>query len=341
MAHNQYLGPNVSGVERPYPSQPYFTPGFFVGGTGGNPFIRYAGDGSGGKTNGQVVKKLEFWKDSDEMRGVRITFNDGIRSNVFGTIDGDVYTAYLQPGELVTDCILWGNGSGSRSGRIKLTTDRQVIEFGKGVSGQDNYPAPIGSGILVGVAGLSGNGIDSMSFIFLDNVASVDVSVEKYTNSPVDTSTGISPLVLSKGSYANNVDKPVKWDFSDTVTKTTTTSFTQTASTTYGVTVTVGATLFEIAKVETSFQWSMTNETSTETTESTELALSWGLSGELSTKGENVDVQAFCQQGKINSVYDSTVTVTMKNGNTFSYNETGEFKNIQYTRVEAQVATGT
>ena len=344
MDHNQLIGFNVSGQEAPYPSQPYFTPKSFIGGNGGRPFISYAEDTSSGNPNGQVVKKLELWKNDDCLRGVRITFTNGSRSNVFGTIDGEVYTASLQPGELVTECILWGNGAGSefsRLGRIKLTTERQVIEFGRNVSGQDNFPAPTGSGVLVGVAGLSGNGIDGMSFVFLDDVASVDIKVEKYTNSPEGTNTGISPLTLSKGNYTNNVGKPVNWDFSNTITKTSTTSFTQSASTTYGVTVTVGASLFDIVKVETSFSWQKTEETSTETTDSTELALTWELSGQLSTKGENVDVQAVCQQGKINSVYDSVVTVTMKNGNTFSYDETGEFKNVLYTEIEADVATGT
>lgn len=82
------------------------------------------------------------------------------------------------PGEKCTELVLWGNGDGRRTCRIKIVTDKgQTLDWGKDTTGQTAYPSNLGSGILVGFMGRYGADIDCMAPLFLKDVKSVTSKV--------------------------------------------------------------------------------------------------------------------------------------------------------------------
>ena len=102
----------------PYPPGP-FTGEFVVGGFGGLPYqaCKWVMNESA-----LVVKGLDVWYNTSTLRGIQVTFSDDSRSSVFGTPSDTHAGITFSPGERITSFTLWGNGKGSSTGRIRLTT---------------------------------------------------------------------------------------------------------------------------------------------------------------------------------------------------------------------------
>jgi len=313
----------------PYPSGPY-SPGFFVGGFGGSPFQT-----CGGSSNGKVVTKLGVWKNSSCLQGIQVTYNDGTQTQVYGSVRGDYAQITFKPGEKVVELTLWGNGNGTRTGRIKLTTDGgQTFDHGKDTSGQTAYSAPVGGGLLVGVAGRCAVEIDMLGLVFFTDVKSVSITGINYVNPPTGTSNGIALALLQTTTYTNPGTEPLKWKFDNTIARTDSTSMSQSATLQYGVEVSVSASFFDFAKVGTSYSWSMTQEKTSKSTVTTEKTLSWSLEGRLDP-GDKITALATCYVGTVNVDYTATVTVTMKSGETFHYDEPGVLSNVLCSEASA------
>jgi len=323
----------------PYPSGP-FTGEFVVGGFGGSPFqaCKWVVNQSA-----LVVKTLQVWYNSNNLIGIQVIFSDGSASNVFGEANSSTASITFAPGELITSFILWGNGAGSLAGRIRLQTNAgQTFDVGKQNTGtQTQYPAGLGSGTLVGMVGRSGNALDMVGPIFLNGtVTSISISNVVY-NPPLTGSSGISQMTLDQVHYANpsNATQDLPWSFTNSVARTTSTTFTQGTSTTYGVDVSVGvsAELFGIGgSASTSFSWSTTGTQETSTSASSTQTLSWDISGSLAP-GKGITATSFCQQGIGRANYTSTVTMKLSDGTVSTFQESGVFNNVVFT--EAQVTT--
>lgn len=315
-------------VYPPYPPGPY-SPGFFVGGSGGEPFLTCGG------TDGRAVTKLGAWTNSSCLQGIQVTYNDGSQSQVFGSVHGDYAQIIFPPGERVVELTLWGNGNGTRTGRIKLTTDGgQTFDHGKNTSGQTAYSAPVGGGLLVGAAGRCGAEIDMLGLVFLSDVTSVSITDVNYYNPPVGTSNGIDLLMLQRTSYTDPYDKPVKWVFANSVTRTDSRSWSQSATRQYGVTVSVSAGFFDFAKVGASYTWSLSEQKTSESTVTTERTLTWSLEGELDP-GQSVVAVATCYVGTVDVDYTATVNVFLKSGEHFSYRESGVISSVLVSEASA------
>ena len=320
-----------------YPAGP-FTRQYTVGGTNGNWFqaCKWVTNSSA-----LVVQRLDVWWNSGTLKGIQVTYADGSRSQVFGSPNDSTASISFAPGELVTSLSLWGNGIGTRCGRIRLTTNLgQTFDHGKNTSGQTQYDGPVGSGVLVGLVGRSGHDVDQLGAVFLRSaVKSIKIGNVKYTPSLHQTSDGISEVILGQTYYSNPPDSPkdFDWDFINTVTRTKSTSFSQTSSNMYGAnaSVTVSAELFGIGTEATAgFEWqaTKTQETTTETEESVELT--WSLSGQLAP-GTGLTAISTCQQGIGDATYTSTVTLLLADGTVSKYPENGVFTNVVYTKATA------
>ncbi|OCH83777.1 hypothetical protein OBBRIDRAFT_495873 [Obba rivulosa] len=327
----------------PYPDGP-FTGEFVVGGFGGWPFqtCKWVTNQSA-----LIVKALDVWYNTSTLRGIQVTFSDNSRSPVFGNPSDSHGSVTFSPGEVITSLTLWGNGVGSRTGRIRLTTNGgQTFDVGKNTSGQSGYDAGIGSGILVGMVGRSGADIDMLGPVFLNGaIASISISNVTYNPPLVGTTGGISQVTLDEAYYYNppNATRDLPWDFTNSDTRTTSTSFTQSTSTTYGASVTVGVTaeLFGIgASAEGSFQWQSTGTQETTTSTSSEKSLTWSVSGDLAP-GQGLTAISLCQQGVGQANYTSTVTMKLSDGTVSTYNEPGVFNNVIFTQVQVTVQPNT
>ena len=271
-----------------------------------------------------------------------MSFSDGTQTQLYGQANGDSNTITFAPGEQVTSLTMWGNGIGTRAGRIRLTTNQgQTFDHGKDTSGQQSFNYSVGSGILVGMVGRADAEMDALGCIFLSGaVQSVNISVQSYSPNLNGTSQGISQETLSQVIYQNPPDAaaPTNWTFSDSTTRTVSNTFTQSSATSYGAsaTVSVEATLFDVVKATASatFTWMQTNTTETSSTTSTEQSLSWGLSGTLQPN-QQVTATATSQQGTANITYSSRVTLNMGSLGTYVYNEPGTLSNVVWTSAVA------
>ncbi|OCH85905.1 hypothetical protein OBBRIDRAFT_838593 [Obba rivulosa] len=295
----------------PYPSGPFAGQFVVGGGFGGSPF--------------QTCQ----W----------VTYQSGLVVKQLDSHDSIVFA----PGEKVTSLTLWGDGDGTCTSHIHITTSAgQTFDCGKDISGQTAYDASIGSGIFVCLDGRSGADVDTPGAFFLNgSVTSISISNLVYNPPLTGTSAGISQIILDEVVYSNpsSATQDVAWNFSDSVTLTTSTSFTQSSSTTYGVSVTVDVTaeLFEIgASVGGGYTWETTGTQETNSSTSTEETFTWGLSGELSP-GESLTATSFCQQGTGEANCTSTVKLALTDGMISSYSENGVFNNVVYTSAQVSI----
>ncbi|KAL8788681.1 MAG: hypothetical protein Q9195_007182 [Heterodermia aff. obscurata] len=317
-----------------YPDGP-FTVKTLVGGGGGGDFSTCEW-----VTNGKasVVKKLQVWWNSSYLKAIQVTYSDNSVSRVFGEATELTQTIILAPGEVVTSFVMWGNGIGTRTGRIRLVTNLgQVLDAGKDTSGQTAYTSPTGSGILVGMVGRSGLDIDCLGAVFLDSsVASIVIDNVQYPDSLEGKFTGISPVFLSRSHFFGAEPNGTDWNFSNTVDRTTSSSFSQKSSTMFGTSVnaTVTAAGFEIGgSVFSGFRWETTQPTESSTTTSETVNFTWGVSGHLNP-GEGVTCTASTEKGVANVQYTSTVTLTLTDGTVSKYAENGVYSNVVYTWAE-------
>ncbi|TBU37875.1 hypothetical protein BD309DRAFT_875559 [Dichomitus squalens] len=290
-----------------------------------------------------VVKGLDVWYNSGVLRGIQVTFSDDSRTSVFGQPSDSHASITFVPGERITELTLWGNGVGTRTGRIRLTTSAsQTFDVGKNTSGQTAYPAGLGSGILVGFVGRCGLEIDMLGPVFLNgSVQSISISNVVYNPPLTGSNTGISRQDLDSIHYYNppNAKASLPWTFSNEVKRTETTTFTQSTTTTYGFSVNaeVSAELFGVGgKFGDGYSWQNTSTQETSTSTSFEKSVGWGISGELQP-GEGITASSFCQQGVGHANYIATVTLRLSDGTVSTYQEPGQFNTVVYTEAEVTV----
>ncbi|GAA3613859.1 hypothetical protein GCM10022223_32580 [Kineosporia mesophila] len=314
----------------PYPDGPY-SPGFFVGGQDGNPFLACGG------TDGRVVTTIGFWADNGGgkgtyLYGMKVIFSDGSET-MAGGVKEDYTEITFAPNERVTALTLWGNGDGKYTGRIQLKTNLgQTLDWGKNTNGQTAYSAPVNSGILVGVAGRqSTNTINMLSLVFLDDVISVTMQDVVYPTTP---SAPITPVAVAQATYDQENSPGLNFDFSGSVTRTETQDWSEATSQQYGVGLSVTAGIFGIAEVTTNFSWQLTDTQTYSQSTNQQYVMNYGLSGSF-TDDQTVTATATCQYGVADVPYTATITVTMASGFQFTYDTSGIFSNVVYAYIKA------
>ena len=255
---------------------------------------------------------------------------DDSRDAAHGQLSGNSLGINFAPGEWVTSLSLWGNGIGTRLGRVRMTTGKgQVFDEGKNTDGQTRYDAPIGGGLMIGIAGRSGDDVDMLSFIF----TSARVSFMNITNvsyALTSETQGITPTTLDSVHYTGAPTTGTDWQFGGQASRTNSNSFTQLSSTTYGasVDVTISAEFLGIGgSVSAGFKWEQTNGTQTATETSTEVAVTWSESGHLAS-GQGLTCTAVVQQGVISLPYSSTSYIGLTDGNNIYFTESGILNNV-------------
>ncbi|AUD06800.1 jacalin-like lectin [Spirosoma pollinicola] len=311
-----------------YPSGPYYTPEYVVGGFGGSKFL------SSEALNGLLVKRVEVWYDSKALKGVRLTYTDdsstqaGQQKNEYAKLD-------INPGEIITSLKLWGNGVGTRTGRVEMTTNTgKTLAAGKDVSGQNTYVAPTGSGILVGYTGRGGQEIDMLGFIFFDNVSSVQLGDVHYSGAPEKGSAaGINVVALQQASFGP-FNTETNWRFANAVTRTSSQSWTKSSTVKYYALVTVKADIFGIGG-EATAGWERTTGSESSTEVTTEISLSWDTGGVLPAE-YLVNALATVSQGQLDLPYSGQLTISFNSGNQVSVPVKGLYTNVVYGRSQAK-----
>ena len=307
-----------------------------IGGPTGNDFST-----CGWVTNekASVVTQLQVWWNGYNLQGVQVTYSDDTVSALYGAPNNDTATLILAPGERITSMTLWGNGAGgagTRTGRVRMTTDKwQNFDHGKDTTNLTAYPSDVGSGSLVGMIGKSSWDIDMLGFLLLSSsVSSIAVSGVEYTDDLTGTQNGLSQITLDEAHFEGADPYGANWAFSNTVTKTESTTFTQRSTTTWGayVPVTVNAAPFSIGgSASTGFTWAKEDARETITSTINQLTLHWGIDGHLAP-GEGLTCSSLSEMGVGHARYNATVTISLYDGTVSTYSEPGVFNNVTYTQ---------
>lgn len=304
-----------------------------VGGRGGKKFLAFKGN------DGKLVIGLTVTWNLRYLRGIRLKYSDATLSEQIG-VSHSSYSRHFEfePGEAITSASLWGNGVGTRAGRIRFETNKNhTFDAGKDTSGQDEYSIEVGSGFLAGFSGRADRDIDLLAFIFLEPVMSVDIKDVVY-KLPVAHKT-ISPFALGHGSWTNDTDKPMQWKFENSVKRTNKVEWGDTISTEYGVHANIEASIPMIAKGSEGYDWKTGHTRSWGKSTSWEVGLSWGESGTLDP-GKSLTATAECQLSEGDVKYTSHVTITTVSGKKLDYNESSVMYTAQYAFTAIRVRDG-
>jgi hypothetical protein len=256
----------------------------------------------------------------------------GGHARTFGTPSGDGVTIQLGAGKKCSEVSLWSSGDNFNGIRI-VTGDKS---FKAGPCTGTEHSMMLGSGLLIGFkVGGEFNGqkdinITQLEPLFLKPVKSIVCEIKDIALP--NGRDGIKPVALDEADFS--YDKPTgteSWNFGKTVTKTTSSSWTQSAEMSFGMSVSVSAGIPEVVDASTEAHWNITTTQSHEATETSDKMLSWGVSGTLGP-GDKVHCTALTQEGKVSVDYNSEVTVTLESGYKFTFKEPGHFKRVDYSK---------
>ena len=165
-------------------------PDHFIGGSSGEPFRIFGGN------SGRFVRTIRVHFNTDNLVGIAVTWNDGTNSPQIGSAEHTLRSITLREEERVLRASLWGNGSGSRAGRISLhTSGGQSLNAGPFTFGEQEFSIDVGSGHLGGFAGYHEDEINSLGFIFLCPISSVEIGDVQHD--PFPPTTLILPLTVT------------------------------------------------------------------------------------------------------------------------------------------------
>lgn len=304
-----------------------FAPRLAIGGKGGAERKAYESDG-------RVLEKIGVWAGESAISGIKV-WRTGLQPAVFGTRSGPYQEYSFEPGERISRLSLWGNGAGTRLGAIAFTTDRDG-KFDHGMTKwgrKQEYPIDVGSGICVGLLLRSGHEIDQGCFVFLKEIESCRMSDVHYPTLEFDM-LGIRPVTLKSGSYSNQTDDDVTWQFSGTRTTTVSQEWSTTTGVEASAEVSVEAGVPEVASVKGSFGWKVSSSSTHSRSKSTEIELEWSEGGILSP-GDSLRVTALTREGRLAALeYTATMTVTVRGGGSFSYPIESTYAGVNCTAVE-------
>jgi hypothetical protein len=258
-------------------------PRHLIGGPTGVPFTIVGQAGT-------VVTKIRVHranKDADTqfLRGIKIYYSDGTSASA-GRLDDEYNEFEFQGDERITSMTLWGNGIGTRTGRIRFNTDKgNEFSYGQDTSGQDEFAMEIGSGILIGFAGNEGFDIDKLGPIFLKPLKDIRVENVKYPK--IKSNQGLSMQTL-KQSEATWNGEPYKFTFrgAEERMSTTTWNFKFATSLAVGIKVMAGIPLLGEAGIETT--WTTGIERENGRSESKKTTLSWETVHEIKGAGDAI-----------------------------------------------------
>ncbi|XP_033103468.1 aerolysin-like protein [Anneissia japonica] len=224
-----------------------------------------AGD-SGGKRKefiklreGAVMTKIQAWKENWLVRGIKMWMSDG-SSMLFGHQQGDTSTFTISEGEKITELFIQSSGKKAkgyyRFGGFGIKTDK-----GKNwkflcskLKDEDRYWPYVGSGLMCGMFGRTGDDVDCLGFALLRPVKTAylkDVSYPGIAFKTVDT----PPTTVASTEYYNNTDVDQSYELSASASVTTVRSWSVTTGIEFGMDVNVVGGIPMVAEVDTTFSW--------------------------------------------------------------------------------------
>jgi len=303
----------------------------FVGGDGGDDFSFIAEDGV-------TVDTIRVYKKSN-LVGLRVIFSDG-REEKIGNTDSQSqeYKFNAARSEHITAMSLWGNGVGTRTGRIKFETSTGgVFDFGQDTSGQSEFPIDVGSGILIGLAGKAASQIDNMAAVFLRPMIKVFYDDVKYADFDARAGLEVKSLDEQIARYEGvNVTHTFKSDRTFESSRTFSKSF----SSTLGASAKFVAGVPEVSQVEVSTSWSITDASEHAETEKWTRNVGWSVVIPMDSPDDDAQCTAKISEGKLDLEWTGMLNMIVDAGDgvagrTWRGPARGRITNIDSSRAEA------
>lgn len=292
-------------------------------------------------TSGDLIRTIQFITGTGGGKPVVNTcrmFTFGGGWNGWGySRPGDEFILNLSVGERITSCTLWVNAYGDGClGRVQLVTDKgQVLDTAPGdTTLGTGFSRPVGGGLLCGTivafyGGGDAGGIIAMCLLFLaPAVVSVSVSNMQYM---IPTPASIAPVNLATVNY----NTTGQWTFGGSKSRSITNSLTSTSTKAYTATASVeisGKFLGIGASATAGFEWTQTDEKSTESSVTDSTELNWSTTG-----NGPATCLALVYQGIANVQYQAQVVLTLSDNSQSSFTEHGIYNNVSYSQVDVQV----
>ena len=268
----------------------------------------------------------------------------GAKSPIYGHEDTSKYpakTLTLAPGEVISNAELFGDGKGTLLVIIHIETPKQTFDAGADTSGHNPYQINVGSGLLFGGnivtrqsdEGL-GDDVASLAFLFLGQALDhISIGNIQFDSDPSGSNSGIFPQNIVVGQWYNDqASNSATYSLAPTYTVADSYTYSQSVTTSFGesISIEVSGELFGIgAKSTNEFTWGVSVEQATTVGTTSSTAIACAASGTLAPS-TGVKVSGAYQTGTGTFKYTSTVTVYLKDGSSFSYQEHGTLTNIAY-----------
>lgn len=298
-----------------------------IGGQGGHPFSFT------GEKNGASLEKIRVWVGEWQVKAVEVWLSDG-RKQTFGKPAGPYQEYKFQPGESFTSLSLWGNGAGTRLGAIRFKTTLQKEFFVKMTSWglKTEYPMDVGSGYCLGVQGRGGADIDSMGFVFLNDIESVVLTDVNYpTINQMKPQVAVEEIKSLAWANDSSLNQKQKIESSKKISKKS--SWSQSISFSSTISMEVKAGIPEIAEVSTGFSFTIGVESSygrENTEERTET-----VSSEINIPPwKKVVVDIDIGRCSFDLPYTGTVKIKCRNQSELQYKTKGIYKGLTYTDIK-------
>ena len=311
----------------------YYTSNIALGGGGGSAFY-YGLDPQQGPKSGVVVRSLKAYCNIHTMNCLEVELTDGSKQ-MFGRVGGkptDIF--YFAEGEKVTSLKLWaGKFSTGRSGGFELTTNqsRTFSVYPPNRTGEP-YQPEIGSGLLVGVFGRSGDDIDCLGFGLLRRIESSQLINVQYPDiGPLQVTT--SPKEIKTITYDNSkgtTAQTVTLAGSETVE--TSESWSVTAGIEAGVETEVkaGFPILAEGKVRASVKVSVSGTYGRTNTKTTEQSFSFPINV---PAGKHTQATATLYEGDIDTKYTATMVYNLDSGKSFNYEVNGVYSGVSASQI--------
>lgn len=266
---------------------------------------------------GVVITGVEVWANTKSVRAIQFYYSDGTNSRQWGVVDGD------RKGKLTwdpaTDGIsqikTWGNGRGQFLGRVQIRTrSGKELDVGKDTSGQDTFETNVGSGIMLGAFGASGDVIDRLGFLFLrSKVEKLTIDDIQFKDTPEDLNKrrqGIEMMTIDYADHQNTHPNATQnFKFERSTDKTVSKKYSNSGTETFGF-----AQAFEISgkildlggSSTTTLSYQYSSSRTEEVGKDSKVTLSYSVITELKP-GQRVYCRATAMRGTYRGTYSSTV----------------------------------
>ena len=287
-------------------------------------------------TDGRILKKLEVWAGGSSLLSVKFHWTNG-QTDSIGEAGGSYSSFTFDTGERLKSLSLWGNGAGTRCGAFKMitTTNREYFPQMTSWGLKSEYPAEVGSGIIIGFETYSGTEVYALGFFILRQVKSAILKDVTYPDININT-VGLQPWDLESVDFKNAGSVPQSFTLKGSREVTTSSSWSITTSLEMSVTTTVEAGVPGVATVTAETTWKVGVKASYKREETHKFTKKYE-SPVTVGPGKHVVVTGTLYDGPINTKYTGTMHIYLDNGESFQYGVSGYYKGVTSSRVYKSV----